>query len=123
MKLLSFRPFCTGYFPDDSAMEGGFTDSHGHALGTLQGFLAGDDPHVSVAMQADILPWGTYLSLPEFDWKYGKTVIFRLCDTGGAFKGTGLTRMDICTAGKYESMDNFLNANHWAVAMIYGQVK
>ncbi|HYV43745.1 MAG TPA: hypothetical protein VFA20_02745 [Myxococcaceae bacterium] len=99
----------TGYFPDNSPMEGGFKDRMGKPLHTLQDFLAGKAPYVSVAMDSKAFPYGTKLRIPELEKKYGRPIEFRVVDTGGAFKGKGTSRIDICTANQKASLDPTIN--------------
>ncbi len=100
----------TGYYPDNSAMEGGFVDRKGAKLNTLQDFLAGKADYVSVAMDKnEKIPYGTKLRIPELEKKYGKPIEFRVVDTGGAFTGKGTGRIDICTANEKASTDPTIN--------------
>ncbi|HYV46627.1 MAG TPA: peptidoglycan-binding protein [Myxococcaceae bacterium] len=99
----------TGYFPDNSAMEGGFKDRKGAPLHTLQDFLAGKSKYVSVAMDSKAFPYGTKLRIPELEAKYGRPIEFRVVDTGGAFRGRGTSRIDICTANRRASLDPTVN--------------
>lgn len=100
----------TGYFPDNSAMEGGFVDRKGHKLNTLQDFLAGKADYVSVAMDKnEKIPYGAKLRIPELEKKYGRAIEFRVVDTGGAFTGKGNSRIDICTANQKASTDSTIN--------------
>lgn len=99
----------TGYFPENSRMEGGFLDRKGKPLHTLQDYLAGKAPFVSVAMDSKAFPYGTKLRIPELEKKYGQKIDFRVVDTGGAFKGKGTSRIDICTANRRASLDPAIN--------------
>jgi 3D (Asp-Asp-Asp) domain-containing protein len=99
----------TGYFPDRSAMEGGFVDRKGKPLHTLQDFLAGRASYVSVAMDSTAFPYGTKLRIPELEAKYGRPIELRVVDTGGAFRGKGTSRIDICTADRRASLDPTIN--------------
>ena len=99
----------TGYYPSSSTLEGGFKDRLGAKLNTLQDFLAGKAPFVSVAMDPKAFPYGTKLRIDELDRKFGKTIEFRVVDTGGAFFGKGTSRLDVCTADKSSSMDPTIN--------------
>lgn len=100
----------TGYYPDSSAMEGGYVDRQGKKLNTLQDFLAGKADYVSVAMDKnEKIPYGTKLRIPELEKKYGKPIEFRVVDTGGAFTGKGTSRIDICTANEKASTDPTIN--------------
>ena len=99
----------TGYYPDSSALEGGFNDRIGKKLRTLQQFLAGNAEYVSVAMDKSAFKYGTRLRIREFDAKYGRSIIFRVVDTGGAFRGKGRARIDICVANRSASLDKTVN--------------
>lgn len=99
----------TGYYPDNSAMEGGYFDRKGKPLNTLQAYLRGDAPFVSVAMDSKAFPYGTKLRIPELEAKYGRPIEFRVVDTGGAFKGRGTSRIDICTENRRASLDPTIN--------------
>lgn len=99
----------TGYFPDNSAMEGGFKDRKGLPLHTLQDFLERGAEYVSVAMDPRAFPYGQKLRIKEIEAKYGRAIDFRVVDTGGAFMGKGRTRIDICTANNAASLDPAIN--------------
>lgn len=107
----------TAYYPDSSALEGGFEDRKGYPLKTLQAFLAGKANAVTVAMDYTIAPYGTKLCIPELNEAYGKAIAFELKDTGGAFmpnpkkgiKGKGWTRADICVGSYKESVKSAVN--------------
>jgi len=89
----------TGYYPDSSALEGGYKDMRGKPLHTLQDYLAGRAPYVSVAMDNKAgIKYGQKLSIPELNQHYGKNIPFRVVDTGSAFRGKGTSRIDICVA-------------------------
>lgn len=122
--ILSNNTHLTGYFPDSSRMEGGFKDRYGVRLYTLQEFLAGKAPYVSVAI--DIKNGmkkyqKKILCIPELDKAYGsemlsevrlKTggrILFKAVDTGGRFYYRGWDKMDICVANKKASFDKRLN--------------
>lgn len=105
----SFVARGTGYFPDGSAMEGGFVDRKGVKLHTLQQFLAGQAPYVSVAMDVNAFSYGQRLRIHELNTKYGQDIVFKVVDTGGAFKGKGKSRIDICTANNKASLDPTIN--------------
>jgi len=100
----------TSYYPDSSALEGGYVDKKGKKLNTLQDFLAGKADYVSVAMDDKAgIPYGAKLRIPELEKKYGKPIDFRVVDTGGAFGGKGNSRIDICTANEKASTDSTIN--------------
>jgi 3D (Asp-Asp-Asp) domain-containing protein len=105
----SFTSHATGYYPSSSQLEGGFTDRIGKPLHTLQQYLAGSADYVSVAMDSSAFKYGTRLRIHEIDAKYGRSVIFRVVDTGGAFGGKGRTRIDVCVANRTASVDASVN--------------
>jgi 3D (Asp-Asp-Asp) domain-containing protein len=105
----SFTSRGTGYYPSSSALEGGFNDRKGKKLRTLQQFLAGSAEYVSVAMDSNAFKYGTRLRIKELDAKYGRKIIFRVVDTGGAFRGRGRTRIDVCVANRTASVDRTIN--------------
>jgi 3D (Asp-Asp-Asp) domain-containing protein len=107
----SFVSRGTGYYPDNSALEGGFVDRRGKKLHTLQQFLAGQADYVSVAMDTRAFNYGQRLKIRELETKYGKSIVFRVVDTGGAFTGKGRTRIDICTANNRASLDPTINGS------------
>jgi 3D (Asp-Asp-Asp) domain-containing protein len=90
-------------------MEGGYLDRKGKPLHTLQSYLAGKSPYVSVAMDSKAFKYGQPLRIPELEKKYGRPIDFRVVDTGGAFKGRGTSRIDIATANSRASHDATVN--------------
>jgi 3D (Asp-Asp-Asp) domain-containing protein len=106
----TFTAKASAYFPDDSEMEGGFEDMRGKDLHPLQDFLKGRAPYVSVAMDKGIFKYGQRLRIRELNERYGKEVIFRVVDTGGAFYGKGRSRIDICVANETMSLEKIVNS-------------
>lgn len=100
----------TAYYPANNAMEGGFVDRRGKPLYTLQQYLAGKAPYVSVAMDPKAFSYGTVLRIPELEQKYGQPIKFEVVDTGGAFMGKGTSRIDVCVADAHASLDAAINA-------------
>jgi len=105
----SFTSRGTGYYPDSSPLEGGFVDRKGAPLRTLQQFLAGNAAYVSVAMDVNAFRYGQRLRIRELEAKYNKPIVFRVVDTGGAFRNKGRTRIDICTKNNAASLDPTIN--------------
>lgn len=105
----SFTSRGTAYYPSNSGVEGGFSDRQGKPLKTLQSFLAGNASYVSVAMDSTAFKYGTRLRIRELESKYGRAIVFRVVDTGGAFRGKGRTRMDICVQNRSASVDPTIN--------------
>ncbi|MBC7473856.1 MAG: hypothetical protein H7263_06155 [Candidatus Sericytochromatia bacterium] len=107
-------PRATGYYPANSRLEGGFVDKQGHKLYTLQQFLSGKAPYVSIALDKKLyangkVHYGDKFSIPELEKKYGKKIEFRAVDTGGAFTGKGFGRVDICTGSEHDSSEKTIN--------------
>jgi 3D (Asp-Asp-Asp) domain-containing protein len=99
----------TAYYPDASPVEGGFVDRKGAPLRTLQQFLAGRASYVSVAMDVSAFPYGQRLRIQALNDRYGKDIVFKVVDTGGAFRGKGRSRIDICVASAREARDRMIN--------------
>ena len=122
---ISFEARAMAYYPtpDDHStpenrLEGGPVDRRGNPLCTLQGFLAGATPYVSVAMDRDNgLPYGTVLVIPALNSRYARLIPFLVVDTGSAFRDKGLTRLDICVADKAASLDPAVNATLDVIAL------
>lgn len=109
------HPKATGYYPHNSKMEGGFKDKIGKPLHTLQDFLDGSASYVSIAIDKTLykngtVKYGDSFRIPEMEKKYGKKIIFKAVDTGGAFTGKGFGRIDICTENKSHSLDKTVNS-------------
>ncbi len=107
----SFTADGSGYFPANTRMEGGVKDMGSQPLRTLQAFLAGQAPYVSVAMDSLAFPYGQKLQIKELDELYGRAIEFRVVDTGGAFKGKGRRKMDVCVANERASYEATVNGN------------
>jgi 3D (Asp-Asp-Asp) domain-containing protein len=106
----TFSAKSSAYYPDDSELEGGFVDMKGKDLQTLQDFLRGKAKYVSVAMDKGIFKYGQRLRIREINQRYGKEVIFRVVDTGGAFYGKGRSRIDLCVANETMSFEKIVNS-------------
>ena len=108
-KTYNYSAKGTGYTKENTAMEGGPKDRLGTELITLQDYLAGKGSYVSVAMDTNSFPYGSELCIPEMEQKYGRQIVFKVVDTGSAFRGTGTTRIDICTANQTAAKDGTIN--------------
>ncbi|MCA2959376.1 MAG: hypothetical protein IOD12_03930 [Silvanigrellales bacterium] len=105
-----FKSKSTGYFPDSSPLQGGYVDRRSKPLQTLQQYLRGKGSYVSVAMDNENgIPYGTKLRILELERKYGRVIEFRVVDTGGAFYGKGMSRIDICTESENHAYDPAVN--------------
>lgn len=81
----------TGYWPfsareDEKKLEGGVKDRKGNPLHTVEDFLAGKAPFVSLSGDDAVWPYGQRLDIP---WVDGKKLLGRVVDTGSHFRGTG----------------------------------
>lgn len=101
-----YRSFKTGYYPHSSDMQGGFLDRTGRPLQTLQKYLRGQAQYVSVAMDHTDrrFPYGTMLRIPQIEKAFGRCILFRVVDTGGAFVGRGHEKIDLCNDSYQSAM-------------------
>lgn len=97
------------YHPNPSEMEGGCTDSRTLPLFTLEHYLSGRAPYVSIALDKLLyrrgkVRFGDEFRIPKLDRKYRDTldkigreyIVFRAVDTGSGFTGKRFTRLDLC---------------------------
>lgn len=115
----TFKAKCTAYYltgpnstPAEKAMEGGNYDRKGNPLHTLQDFISCLVPWVSIAMDVQAFPYGTYLTSPTLSIALGIPILFRVVDTGSAFRHKGTSRIDICTASRLHSLQMSVNGEH-----------
>lgn len=112
-RMVSFKASVTCYYPTDETfptkeqeLEGGSLDMMGNALKSLEDFVQGRAPYVSCAMDRLLgIPYGTRLIIATLDVEYQKEIVLRVVDCGGAFRGKGLGRLDICRANKEKAND------------------
>ncbi|MFZ9519614.1 MAG: hypothetical protein ACO3A4_03975 [Silvanigrellaceae bacterium] len=106
----------TLYTTENTAMEGGPKDRCGRPLSTLVDYLNGRADFVSVAMDSMALPYGTVLRIPEIETRFAlkQPIPFKVVDTGSAFIGRGLARMDICVGHDQKTIfsQNFVWMSH-----------
>jgi hypothetical protein len=113
---LKFTPEATGYYPDSSKLEGGFHDKMGKKLCTLQDYLEGKAPYVSIALdknlyKSGVIRYGDKFRIPELEAKYHRVIEFRAVDTGGAFTNKKFSRVDICNRSRKDAWDSSVNTN------------
>ncbi|XP_052790677.1 uncharacterized protein LOC128224732 [Mya arenaria] len=100
----------TAYYPDPSPEEGGYFDMRGFPLQTLQAYMKGMAPFVTVAMDSHPgIAYDTPVCIPELNRKYRKFIDFRVRDTGGAFQGKKFSRIDIYVRDRHDSYDGTIN--------------
>lgn len=93
----------TGYYPvgpgasqAERRQEGGNVDRKSRPLYSLQQFLAGQAPYVSVAVDPDAFPvYGEELRIKELEERYGRRLVFRAVDTGEGLIGKGTGALDV----------------------------
>lgn len=114
---LKFQSYKTGYYPHDSSMEGGYVDRVGNPLHTLQNYLRGRSPYVSVSMDKydTRFPYGAILRIPDLERAYGRCILFKVVDTGGNFEGQRERKIDIC----HDSESHTIQPIHNGWSQIY----
>jgi hypothetical protein len=60
-------------------------------------------------MDVNAFPYGQHLRIRELEAKYGRAIDFRVVDTGGAFRGKGRSRIDVCVSNRSASLDATIN--------------
>ena len=112
-----YRSRITRYHPEPSDMEGGCTDSKSMPLFTLDQYLSGGAPYVSIALDRKLyrrgkIRYGDEFRIPALDARHRaelervgrRHIVFRAVDTGGGFTGKGFSRLDLCVTTKsYDS--------------------
>lgn len=83
LRLTGYWPFTAR--PDEQRMEGAPVDRRSKPLHTVEDFLAGKADHVSLSGDDAIFPYGQRIDIPWGD----RTIIGRVTDTGGHFRGAG----------------------------------
>src|SRR5688572_16001989 len=117
VRLTEYTPFRKGM------MQGGILDRKGKPLYSLEDFLDGKSPYVSLACDSqggspgnvsEFCKYGYKVELPEINKKYERPIEFCLVDTGGHFLGknkvvkvAGHEPINICRRDKPEKGDSF----------------
>ena len=104
----------TGYYPHDDPQEGGFVDKQKTPLATLQDYLEGKVSYVSIALDANLytngkIDYGDTFRIPEIEAKYGRPIVFKAVDCGGAFLDKGYHKVDICTRTEEDTFEETIN--------------
>lgn len=96
----------TLYTTENTAMEGGPLDRCGRKLNTLDDYMNWRVNEVSVAMDRLALPYGTLIRIPEIEKRLNVAdpIPFRVVDTGSAFQGKGMSRLDICVGHSQDTI-------------------
>ncbi len=128
----TFPSAITYYSPGKGnlTLEGGVNDRYGNTIYTIEDYLEGRAPYVTVAMD-QFTPSLNHqvLTNPSFTDSTGKLIPFKVEDTGGAFNNKGLSRIDIATRSeqaaksgnliikgkKYPIGDPNTNINGWKI--------
>lgn len=82
--LTTYWPFTAS--SGEQKMEGGVHDRRGNALHTIEDFFAGKSDHVSLSGDDKAFPYGQKVLFSMDD---GRSVVGRVTDTGGSFRGLG----------------------------------
>jgi hypothetical protein len=109
----------TGYWPfsareDEKKMEGGIHDRKGNPLHTVEDFLSGKAPFVSLSGDDAVWPYGQLIKIP---WVGGKIITGRVVDTGSHFRGAGkiyrvagAEPIDVCVASSKSEVPKLVDA-------------
>ncbi len=92
----------TGYYPDDSDIEGGFYDYKGNPLRTLSDYVRGSkyNSYVSLAVDPNKIKLGSLINIEGFNDSDGCPILFYACDVGDSIKGE---KVDICCRDEQET--------------------
>uniref|UniRef100_A0A146KRW6 Uncharacterized protein n=1 Tax=Lygus hesperus TaxID=30085 RepID=A0A146KRW6_LYGHE len=103
----------TAYYPDTlSEDESGMMDMKGNRLRTLQDYLDGRAPYVTVSTDPRLdVPYGTRVIIPELDRHFGveNGIRFEARDAGPHMEGAGFSRLDVCVRSEQDSYDAAVN--------------
>lgn len=104
--LTTHQSVATLYTTENTAIEGGPKDRCGRPLRTLDDYLNGRAEYVSVAMDRMALQYGTLIRIPEIEKRFNLNfpIPFKIVDTGSAFIGKGLSRLDICVGHNQQTI-------------------
>jgi hypothetical protein len=79
-------------------LDEGSLDAKEHRLCTLEAFLDGDVPFVSVAVDLEEIPYGAALSVPSLDAALGRHVVLRAVHQNERTEGCGSAYVEICVS-------------------------
>ncbi|KAF6208774.1 hypothetical protein GE061_014514 [Apolygus lucorum] len=103
----------TAYYPDTfSDDESGMVDVQGNRLRTLQDYLDGRAPYVTVSMDPRLkVPYGTRVIIPTLNDHFGvkNGIRFEARDAGPHMEGAGFSRLDVCVRSEQDSYDVAVN--------------
>jgi 3D (Asp-Asp-Asp) domain-containing protein len=137
--LDNFSSEASLYTVENTEMEGGGYDRCDNyrnpadmrrRLSTLEEFLAGKSNWVALAMDAEEVPYGTIVRIPEIEEGLkkrgvynGRPIIFVITDGGGAFNGRlGWSRFDLCVGNSqsdiYSPKFNWMHHTKFSVKVL-----
>lgn len=137
--LQSFSSEASLYTIENTEMEGGAYDRCDYnknppefrrRLSTLEEFIAGKSNWVALAMDAEEVPYGTIVRIPEIEEGLkkrnvynGRPIIFVVTDGGGAFNGRlGWSRFDLCVGNSqndiYSEKFNWMHHTKFSVKIL-----
>jgi hypothetical protein len=79
-------------------LDDGSLDASGRRLCTLEAYLDGDVPHVSVAVDLEALPAGARLRIPALEAACGQTVPLRAVHETERTRGVGAAYLEVCVS-------------------------
>lgn len=113
-RLSAYWPVGPDASEEERRREGPPVDVHDRPLYSLQDYLAGKAPFVSIAAdrsRAGFPRYGELVRIEELEKRYGRKILFRVVDTGGSFMTTGTTRFDIRVASRDEGLKDEVNSD------------
>lgn len=103
-------------------MDGPPLDRHGQTVCTLERYVAGVCPYVSVAIDPRLkVPNGTPLLIPEISALAGREVQFRIVDTGSKKMFTGTSHIDVATdSNQYSGFGRRISGGRFTLVLPQG---
>ena len=94
----------TGYYPDNSKMEGGFKDYFENDLKTLADYVrwSEENSYVSLSVDPKVIALGSLINIEGFNDDEGVPILFYACDKGSKIKGN---HVDICCRNEKQTCD------------------
>ena len=103
MKSGELEVIVTGYYPDDSEMEGGYEDCFGNPLKTLYSYdRNSSNNYVSLAVDKNVIALKCLINIEGFYDRDGVPILFYACDVGDRIIGN---HVDICCGSEQQTYD------------------
>ncbi|KAJ6640116.1 hypothetical protein Bhyg_12865 [Pseudolycoriella hygida] len=109
----------TAYYPSiENNDPKEYLDTKGHALATLQDFLAGKIDFVTVSMDEGLkIPYGTPICIPQLNAHYRRQINLQVRDSANNVKGRRYRRVDICVQSESDSYDPVVNLKRVSIVL------